>query len=237
MERLQKVMAHAGVASRRKSEKIIIQGRVKVNGKVVTELGTKVDPENDLIEVDEQAITREKKVYLMLNKPPGYVTTVDDPRGRKTVLDLIKGVNQRIYPVGRLDYNTTGLLLLTNDGDLTHVLTHPSHMIDKKYLVEVKGRIKRKELQKFQNGIELKDGKTAPARINLIRKYNNKSIFTIIIHEGRNRQVRRMCKTIGYRILNLKRIAFAGLFLNSLSEGEFRYLKSAEINKLKEYEE
>jgi len=233
MERLQKVMAHAGVASRRKCEEIISQGRVKVNGEVVTELGTKVSPD-DLIEVDGQVIFQEKKVYLLLNKPVGYITTVDDPRGRKTVLDLIKGVPQRIYPVGRLDYDTSGLLILTNDGDLTYALTHPSHMIDKTYRVEVQGHPSPKELARLEKGVLLDDGITAPARIENLQKRRDTTVFEITIYEGRNRQVRRMCEFIGYPVENLKRIKFAFIELNGLAEGKFRFLNKEEVNKLRE---
>jgi pseudouridine synthase len=233
MERLQKVMAHAGVASRRKCEEIISQGRVKVNGEVVTELGTKVSPD-DLIEVDGQVIFQEKKVYLLLNKPVGYITTVDDPRGRKTVLDLIKGVPQRIYPVGRLDYDTSGLLILTNDGDLTYALTHPSHMIDKTYRVEVQGHPSPKELARLEKGVLLDDGITAPARIENLQKRRDTTVFEITIYEGRNRQVRRMCEFIDYPVENLKRIKFAFIELNGLAEGKFRFLNKEEVNKLRE---
>ncbi len=233
MERLQKVMAHAGVASRRKSEEIIKQGRVRVNGQIVTELGTKVDPDNDLIEVDGSSISREEEVYLVLNKPVGYITTVDDPRGRQTVLDLIKGVSQRIYPVGRLDYDTSGLLLLTNDGKLTYLMTHPSHMIEKTYRVEVSGHPGDRDLKKLMEGVELKDGVTAPAEVDLVRVKGKNTVFNLTIHEGRNRQVRRMCEAIGYDIIKLKRIRFGPLELNNLAEGNFRFLNKKELGKVR----
>lgn len=232
-ERLQKVMAHAGVASRRKSEEIISQGRVKVNGKVITEMGTKVSDE-DLIEVDGKIITREKKVYLLLNKPVGYITTVDDPRGRKTVIDLIEGVNQRIYPVGRLDFDTSGLLILTNDGDLTYKLTHPSHMVNKTYHVEIEGHAKQEKLDRLEKGIFLEDGLTAPARVEDVDYKKEKTDFNLTIYEGRNRQVRRMCEKIGHPVVNLKRIKFGFLTIDNLKLGQFRYLSNREINKLKE---
>ena len=233
-DRLQKVMAHAGVASRRKSEEIIKEGRVKVNGKVVTEMGVKVDPEVDKIEVDEKVISKEKRVYLLLYKPEGYVTTVDDPRGRKTVLDLIKGIKQRIYPVGRLDYDTSGLLLLTNDGQLTYVLTHPSHEIEKTYLVKAKGYISDQKLNNLEKGIELTDGLTAPAKAELINRKSENTEFTLTIHEGRNRQVRRMCKKIGNPVNKLKRISFAHLDLSELNPGEYRHLSDEELKKFKD---
>lgn len=227
-------MAHAGIASRRKSEEIITQGRVKVNGELITEPGFKVS-DDDLIEVDDKVISQEKKVYIMLNKPVGYITTVDDPHNRKTVLDLIKGVQQRIYPVGRLDYDTSGLLILTNDGDLTYTLTHPSHMVNKTYLVEVEGNA-IKELDRLEKGVILEDGVTAPARVEKVKKKRDTTIFQFTIYEGRNRQVRRMCEHIGYPVRNLKRIKFAFLALKDLPGGKFRFLTSREVKKLKELE-
>jgi 23S rRNA pseudouridine2605 synthase len=232
MERLQKVMAHAGVASRRRSEEIILQGRVKVNGRVASELGIQVSSA-DIIEVDGKVISSEKKVYIMLNKPVGYITTVDDPHNRKTVLDLTKEIPQRIYPVGRLDYDTSGLLLLTNDGELTYILTHPSHMVDKTYLVEIEGWPGR-ELGKLEKGILLEDGITAPARVEGVRKEKETTSFRLTIHEGRNRQVRRMCAAIGHQVKKLRRIRFASLDLMKLPPGKYRHLKKEEIEKLKE---
>lgn len=231
MERLQKVMAHAGIASRRKSEDIISQGRVKVNGQLVKEMGYKVS-DNDIIEVDGKVISREKKVYILLNKPKGYITTVDDPHDRKTVLDLVKGISQRIYPIGRLDYDTSGLLLLTNDGDLTYILTHPSHMINKTYLVDVEGH-PGKELDRLEKGIPLEDGLTAPARVEGIERKKNITSFHLTIYEGRNRQVRRMCDYIGYPVKELKRIKFAFLDLHELTTGKFRYLSDKEVERLR----
>ena len=232
-DRLQKVMAHAGVASRRKSEEIIKQGRVKVNGEVVTEMGIKVEPEVDEIEVDGKIISKEKRVYLLLYKPLGYVTTVDDPRGRKTVLDLIDDIKQRIYPVGRLDYNTSGLLLLTNDGELTYVLTHPSYEIEKTYLVETEGYVDDKKLEKLEKGVELSDGITAPAKVKLKDRDSFNTKFALTIHEGRNRQVRRMCKKISNPVKKLERIKFANLSLEGLEPGDSRELTKKELKKLK----
>ncbi len=236
MERLQKVMAHAGIASRRKSEDIISEGRVKVNNKTVTELGFKVDPAADNIEVDGKLINREKRVYILLNKPTSYITTVDDPRGRNTVLDLLPELTERIYPVGRLDYDSSGLLLLTNDGDLTYFLTHPSHEIDKKYQVEVAGTPQIKDFQRLENGVELAGEITAPAQVSAIEKRGNKTLFNITIHEGRNRQVRRMCDKIGYSVISLRRLAIAFLTIEGLHEGEFRYLSESEVKRLKNLE-
>lgn len=233
MERLQKVMAHAGIASRRKSEDIIAEGRVQVNGKVVTEMGIKVDPQQDEIKVDGELINKENRVYLLLYKPVGYITTVDDPQGRQTVLDLIDDLSQRIYPVGRLDYDTSGLILLTNDGDLTYVLTHPSFEIDKTYLVEVENNVTKSEIKQLREGIKLEDGITAPAEIKILDRNERRTLFTLTIHEGRNRQVRRMCKSIGHPVISLKRTSYAFLTLADLTPGEYRYLSEAEIEKLK----
>lgn len=231
MERLQKYMAHAGIASRRKSEDIIQQGRVKVNGRSVTSPGTKIDPVKDEVEVDGEVITREEKVYIILNKPTGYVTTVSDPHNRKTVLDLIENLEQRIYPVGRLDYDSSGLLLLTNDGQLTYKLTHPSHEIEKTYRVTVRSRIKDLELKKLEKGVKLEDGLTAPARVKLLSRREQKTVFNITIHEGRNRQIRRMTKYLGYEVQELKRIAIGNLQLNNLKEGEYRFLTKNRLRK------
>ena len=233
MERLQKVMAHAGVASRRKSEEIIAEGRVKVNGEVVSEMGFKVDPEKDEIVVDGEVISQEKKVYLLLNKPEDYITTVSDPKDRPTVMDLIPDLKQRIYPAGRLDYDSSGLLILTNDGDLCYKLTHPKKEVDKKYWVRAKGLISEEDFNKFREGMVIDGRKTAPAKIANINYQDNYTEFEITIHEGRNRQVRRMCKIAGFSVVKLKRIAFSFLSLGSLDEGEYRYLKEEEINKLK----
>ncbi|MFI5358442.1 MAG: pseudouridine synthase [Halanaerobiales bacterium] len=230
MERLQKVMAHAGIASRRKAEQLILEGRVKVNGETVRELGRKVSPE-DFIEVDGKPIREEKKVYILLNKPVGYISTVDDPRGRRTVLDLVADVKERVYPVGRLDYDTSGLLILTNDGELTYKLTHPSFEVKKTYLVEVEGK-PGKELARLEKGVMLSDGMTAPAAVAEVKTGKNSTSFLLTIHEGRNRQVRRMCEAIGYPVKSLKRIKFAFLELGDLPEGRYRYLTEKEIKML-----
>lgn len=233
MERLQKVMARAGVASRRKSEEIIRAGRVKVNGEVVTVLGTKVDPEKDRIEVDGREISLERKVYFLLNKPCGYITTVDDPYGRKTVLDLLPDISQRIYPVGRLDMDSEGLLLFTNDGDLTYRLTHPGHEVEKEYFVQVEGRVTEKEVRQLEEGVELEDGLTAPARVRDLTVRGQVSQFRISIHEGRNRQVRRMCEKLGHPVRRLVRERIAFLTLKGLPAGRFRKLSSDEVRRLK----
>ncbi|MFN2341508.1 MAG: pseudouridine synthase [Halanaerobium sp.] len=233
MERLQKVMAHAGVASRRKSEEIIAEGRVKVNGEIVTEMGFKVDPEADEIIVDGEVISEEKKRYILLNKPEGYITTVSDPEGRPTVMDLIPDLKQRLYPAGRLDYDSSGLLIMTNDGDLTYKLTHPKKEVDKKYRVLAQGELKEEDFEKFEEGMIIDGQKTAPAKISNVSYKNDQTQFEIVIHEGRNRQVRRMAKIAGFSVISLKRVAFAFLTLKGVKEGDFRYLSDQEVDKLK----
>lgn len=233
MERLQKVMAHAGVASRRKSEEIIAEGRVKVNGEIVTEMGFKVDPDQDEVVVDGEIISEEKKRYILVNKPEGYITTVSDPEGRPTVMDLIPDLKQRLYPAGRLDYDSSGLLIMTNDGDLTYKLTHPKKEVDKKYRVLADGKLSREDFEKFEAGMIIDGQKTAPAEISNVNYKEYQTEFDVIIHEGRNRQVRRMCKIAGFSVASLKRIAFAFLTLAGVSEGDFRYLSEQEVAKLK----
>jgi len=233
MERLQKVMAHAGVASRRKSEEIIAEGRVKVNGEIITEMGFKVDPKQDEIVVDGEVISEEKKRYILLNKPEGYITTVSDPEDRPTVMDLIPDLKQRLYPAGRLDYDSSGLLIMTNDGDLTYKLTHPKKEVDKKYRVLADGELSREDFKKFEAGMIIDGQKTAPAEISNVNYKDYQTEFDVVIHEGRNRQVRRMCKIAGFPVASLKRIAFAFLTLEGVKEGDFRYLSDQEVNKLK----
>jgi len=236
MERLQKVLAQCGIASRRKCEKIILEGRVKVNGRVVTQLGTKVH-EHDRIEVDGKPITRKnERIYVLFNKPKGCITTVSDPFGRKTVMDYLKEFKEyRIFPVGRLDRDTEGLLLLTNDGRLSFALTHPSHQVYKTYLVEISGTPSKKQLEKLSRGIFLEDGRTLPAEVELIHG-GRRALVKITIREGRKRQIRRMFKAIGFSVVNLKRIKFGPLVLKDLKPGEYRLLKDEEIQKLKELE-
>ncbi|HKL12218.1 MAG TPA: pseudouridine synthase [Halanaerobiales bacterium] len=232
MERLQKVMAHAGVASRRKSEEIIAEGRVKVNGVVVTEMGTKVDPTEDTIEVDGEEIEKESKIYLKLYKPKGYVTTVNDPQGRKTVMDLIQGIDKRIYPVGRLDLDSSGLLLLTNDGDLTYKITHPSHELDKEYMVVVDGLLNEDELKKFKNGIVFDEGKTSPAKIKKVNQDHKNTTYEVIIHEGMNRQIRRMFDILGYQVVSLIRVRIGNISLGSLKPGEYKKVSRKKLQNL-----
>jgi len=207
---------------------------VKVNGKVVTELGTTVS-EADKVEFNGKPVRIEKnKVYIMLHKPREYVTTVHDPQGRRTVMDLIQDLNERVYPVGRLDYDTSGLLLLTNDGELAYKMTHPSYEIVKVYIAAVKGYPSQETIGSLETGIEIDGYVTAPARVRVIEQYNNKTKLEITIHEGRNRQVRKMCEAAGHPVTMLKRIKLGCLELDGLKPGQWRYLTKHEIKKLKE---
>lgn len=234
-ERLQKIISQAGLASRRHAEELITAGRVTVNGRVVAELGAKVEPGRDIVAVDGRPLAGEEKYYLLLNKPRGVVTTLSDPRGRKTVAELVAAVPARLYPVGRLDYNTEGLLLLTNDGQLTHALTHPSHEIDKTYVATVAGRPTEEKLDRLRVGITLEDGVTAPAQVR-ITGYDpeaDAATLAIVIHEGRNRQIRRMCEAIGHPVIKLKRTQFAFLTLEGVHRGRYRHLEPEEVSALK----
>ena len=225
--RLQKVLAQAGVASRRASEELIAAGRVAVNGTVAT-LGDKVDPEADLIEVDGAAIgTRSGLVHYLLNKPSGVISTADDPQGRATVVDLVPS-EPRVFPVGRLDAETEGLLLLTNDGELAHRLTHPSFGIDKEYLAEVEGTPSRGALRRLREGVQLDDGMTAPAQVSLVDDH----LLRITIHEGRNRQVRRMCEAVRHPVVRLVRTRIGPLAERQLTPGEWRALTRDEVREL-----
>jgi len=235
LERIQKIISAAGITSRRAAEQLILDGRVRVNGQVVTELGTKADAAKDHIKVDGKLINpRQPLSYIMLNKPAGYVTTMSDPEGRPTVQDLLKGVKVRVYPVGRLDYNTEGLLLLTNDGDFAHLITHPSHEFPKTYRAKVKGVLEDHQIELLENGIYLDDGRTAPAKLKKVSKEESNSWLEITIHEGKKRQVRRMFDRVGHSVIKLKRVRTGNLQLGDLPEGSFRYLTQAEVSALKE---
>jgi len=230
--RLQKFLAEAGIGSRRKCEQYILDGRVKVNNETVTGLGVKVY-ENDIVEFDGKIVkANARKVYIILNKPEGYITTVRDQFGRKSVLDLVKDVKERIYPVGRLDYNTSGLLLLTNDGDFAYRLTHPSGEVEKTYIAEVRGVPSDKVKAMFEQGMVIDGNKTAPASFKILRKGKSTSLVEIRIHEGRNRQVRKMCEKAGHPVIRLKRTAIGKLKLGSLPEGHWRYLTKSELEKI-----
>nr|WP_263325862.1 pseudouridine synthase [Neobacillus sp. Marseille-Q6967] len=234
MERLQKVMARAGIASRRKSEELIKEGKVKVNGKVVTELGVKVSS-SDRVEVNEVQIEREEPVYFLLYKPRGVISSVSDDKGRKVVTDFFPELRERIYPVGRLDYDTSGLLVLTNDGEFANLLMHPRNQIDKVYVAKVKGIPLRENLRKLERGIHLEDGKTAPAKVKMLSvdKKKGTAIIEITIHEGRNRQVRRMFEAIGHEVLKLKRERYGFLTLKGLSTGDARELTPHEVKQIR----
>lgn len=236
MERLQKVLAQAGVASRRKCEEYIEAGRVQVNDVTVTTLGVKVDPAVDAIKVDGRPINRQMKTYLVLNKPKGVITSVSDPGGRQVVTDYIKDVKVRVYPVGRLDYDTEGLLLMTNDGELANLLTHPKHHVPKTYHATVKGVPHGDLLDKLRDGIELEDGMTAPAEVEYvdINPEKNETIVSITIREGRNRQVRRMFDAIRFPVVKLKRVQFGTLSLSGLARGKHRKLSAKEVEELRQ---
>lgn len=236
MERLQKILAQAGVASRRKCEELISSGKVEVNGEVVTELGTKADPAKDVITVSGKPIQGENKIYIMFNKPKGVITSASDPKGRKVVTDYLKGIKERVYPVGRLDYDTEGLLLLTNDGEFANLLTHPKHHVPKTYLATVRGVPHGTSLDKLKAGIKLEDGMTAPAEVEYkdIDEENKQAVISITIHEGRNRQVRRMFDAISHPVERLKRISFGDILLQNLKRGSYRHLTKDEINHLKQ---
>lgn len=234
MERLQKVIAQAGITSRRKAEKLIEEGQVKVNGKTVKELGTKVSP-SDEIEVNGVPIDKEEPVYFLFYKPSGVISSVKDEKGRKVVTDYFPEVEQRIFPIGRLDYDTSGLILLTNDGDFANVLMHPKYHVDKRYIAKVRGIPSKLELRRLADGINLEDGRTSPAKVKLksLEKKKQTSIIELTIHEGRNRQVRRMFEALGYPVQKLKREGYAFLDLKGLNPGDSRTLTPHEIKQLR----
>ena len=233
-ERLQKILSHAGIASRRAAEEMIRAGRVTVDGAVITELGCKFDAGCHMIAVDGVRIEpNEQKFYILINKPRGYLSTARDDRGRETVLDLLPDFPARLYPVGRLDVDTEGLLLITNDGALTQELLHPRYEIDKVYHAEVIGTVDAAGLAQLRSGILLEDGMTAPARVRVLRRTEGRTVVETIIHEGRNRQVRRMFAAIGCHVCILRRVRFAGLTLRGLALGAFRHLTAEEIDELR----
>lgn len=242
-ERLQKYMAKCGVASRRKCEELILAGKVKVNGAVINELGVKVLENRDIIEYNNSIITPEdRKRYIILNKPEGYITSLSDEKGRKTILDLVK-VKERIYPIGRLDYDSSGLLLLTNDGDIYNKIIHPRVELNKKYIAVCDGAFTESDIEKFKKGIDIDGYITAPANIRIIDVADSRdkrfsddakiSTVEITIHEGKNRQVRKMCAALNVPVLTLKRISVGELELGYLKRGEFRELTETELNYIK----
>lgn len=231
-ERLQKYIAKCGAASRRKAEELIFDGRVKVNGSVVNNVVI-VDDEVDVVELDGKVIKPEENmVYIMVNKPTEIITSAKDQFDRKTVLDIVD-VKERVYPVGRLDYDTSGLLILTNDGDVTNRMTHPSHEVNKVYAAEIIGVPTKEEMDSFEKGLKIEDYITSPARIRIIESKRDMALIEVTIHEGKNRQVRKMCEAIGHPVINLKRIAFGKLKLGKLKPGEWRNLSESEIEYLK----
>ena len=234
MERLQKVLARAGIASRRASEGLIEAGRVRVNGRVVTELGTKVDPHKDRVEVDGRRVVAEKPVYYFLHKPREMVTTLDDPEGRATIGDILRKIPERVVPVGRLDYHTSGALLVTNDGDMVDALLRPRSAVPKVYAVKFQGHLDVEELGALRNGVTLDDGyRTHEAELFVLRDERNTSWVQITLTEGKNRQIHRMGDAIGHRVMRLARQSFAGITIEGLRPGEYRELKRDELNQLK----
>jgi len=233
--RLQKLIAGTGIASRRKAEVMITAGRVTVNGKVVTELGIKVDPTRDHVKVDGKHISAAQPfVYLMLNKPKNVVSTLDDPGGRETVKDFLRGVSVRVFPVGRLDFDGEGLMLLTNNGDVAQALLHPRYHVPKMYLIKVKGVLTDEEIKKLEQGVRLEDGMTSPASVKKVRKVEANSWLEITIREGRKHQVKRMLEAVGHPVIKLLRIKMGPLTLGNLEPGEYRFLTDREANALRE---
>ena len=232
-ERLQKIISKAGLTSRRHAEKLIIEGRVKVNGAVITSLGFKADPQRDHVRVDGKLIGKvEPKVYLLLNKPRGCVTTLDDPLGRPTIRGFLQGVKRRIKPVGRLDFDSEGLLILTNDGELHQRLAHPRYGVPRTYLVKVKGIPNAKAMRSLRDGVRLDDGVSFPAEVRFVKKLKRNSWLRLTVYEGRNKLIKRMCATIFHPVIRLKRIRFGPLILDDTKPGKYRYLTSREIDEL-----
>ena len=231
--RLQKYMSKCGVASRRHSEELIAQGLVQVNGQVVKTPGTIINPETDVVTTAGKAVKPPENAYILFNKPRGVVTTMDDPQGRKSVSDYFTEVPVRVYPVGRLDMNTEGLLLLTNDGELANMLMHPRYKVDKKYQALVKGFLSPRKVAALQKGVVLEDGKTAPAAVSVLEVDGQRSLVNVTLREGRKRQVRRMLEHVETPVINLRRTGYSFLALGKLKPGQFRYLTSGEVDRLK----
>jgi len=232
-QRLQKIIAEMGLASRRKAEELILENRVTVNGSVAT-IGMKADPLKDHIKVDGKLLFKlEKKVYYVFNKPRGVVTSMSDPEGRPTVHDFVRGIRQRVFPVGRLDFDSEGLLLLTNDGEFTHAVLHPSKKIPKTYLVKIKGNLEDENLEKLRTGIRLDRAVTAPAKVKRLRKTESNSWIEMVIYEGKKRQIRRMLERVGHSVIRLMRIKINGLEMGPLKPGTCRQISSEEMKILK----
>lgn len=236
VERLQKFLANQGIASRRKAEELILQGKVKVNGRVVTELGTKVDPKKDRVEFEGRQVSGNiKKVYVLLNKPIDYVSTVKEQFGRNAVVDLVKGAGDNLLPVGRLDMYTSGALILTNDGDFIYHVTHPKHEVEKTYNVTLRGSITDDEVELLRKGVVIDDEYlTKPAKVRILKIDEEKNIsrLEIVIHEGKNRQVRKMCEAVGKKVIALHRSKIGSINIKDLKIGEWRYLKQKEVDML-----
>jgi 23S rRNA pseudouridine2605 synthase len=234
LERLQKLLAHAGVASRRAAEQLILSGQVRVNGQVVTELGAKADPARDRIEVSGTTVRREALVHYLVHKPRGVVTTLQDPEGRPTLAELLTRIAERVYPVGRLDFHTSGALLVTNDGDLAQALLHPSRGVPKTYVAKLSLEADERMLDALRTGVVLDDGyKTRPAQVDFLRLEDGKTWLEITISEGKNRQIHRMVEAVGARVMRLSRLSFAGLTTEGLRPGQLRPLTEAELAALK----
>ena len=230
--RLQKYMAENGIASRRKSEELIAAGKVRVNGKIAA-VGDKVDPKHDKVTVSGKRVVKVKKnVYIMLHKPRGFITTMHDEMGRKCVAELIQDVPERVYPVGRLDRESEGLLLLTNDGEFANALTHPSRHVPKTYRVTVRPDVTKEQLAAFENGIEIDGRPTLPAEVRVLDKQEGRVVLEVVIYGGRNRQIRKMCEALGLEVARLKRTKIGSLKLGMLKQGEYRYLSEDEIHGL-----
>lgn len=231
--RLQKYLAECGVASRRKAEELILSGKIKVNGEVVTELGTKVNPARDKVMYNNKLVKLEKnKVYILLNKPSGYISAAKDQFENPSILHLVKDISVRLYPVGRLDKDTTGAIILTNDGDFSYKLTHPKHEISKTYIAEVEGIPTAEEMRTFAKGVYIDGKKTYPAKIRIMKEIKKNSIVEIVIHEGRNRQVKKMCEAIGHKVTTLHRQAIGRISIDGVKEGKYRHLTPKEIQDL-----
>ncbi len=234
-ERLQKIISRAGIASRRSAEQLIKEGKVKVDGEVITRLGTKVDPRIHKIEVKGKVITLPEKLYLLLYKPRYYITSLSDPQGRKTVADLLKDIPTRLFPVGRLDFDAEGLLIFTNDGEFANILLHPRYGISKTYLVELSGIPSRRDLEQVRKGIRLEDGMTLPARATVVKKDINRAWVKLTLREGRNREIKRMFAALGYTVTRLKRIKIGPFKLGDLRPGEYRFLTREEVGEFKPF--
>ncbi|HBK52588.1 MAG TPA: pseudouridine synthase [Syntrophomonas wolfei] len=229
--RLAKYLAESGISSRRQAEKLITQGKVKVNGKTISEPAFTVKP-GDRVEFAGKIIEQTDKIYLLLHKPAGYISSLADPQGRPRVIDLLSAVNTRVFPVGRLDYDTEGLLLLSNDGEFSNLMTHPRYLIPKKYEAWVQGLVKPDTIRQLEQGVALEDGITAPARVRLLSSKKGQSLLELEIHEGKKRQIKRMCLAVGHRVIKLKRTALAFLTLEGVPQGQFRFLTASEVERL-----